>query len=110
MAPERTIHKSEVATADLTELADHFLERAGPAVALRFLDAAEHAFEQLVAMPRIGAVLGLDELPYEDIRRWQIDGFGRLMILYREVADGVEVIRVLHAARDIPAVLRTVPA
>lgn len=109
MTPERVIHKTGLATADLTELADHFLAHAGPAVALRFLDNAERAFDQLVAMPRMGALLGLDELPYEDIRRWHITGFDRLMILYREVADGVEVIRVLHSARDVPAVLRASP-
>jgi toxin ParE1/3/4 len=60
-------------------------------------------------MPSIGALLGLDEFPYEGIRRWHIDGFDCLMILYREVADGIEVIRVLHIARDVPAVLRSAP-
>lgn len=110
MAPERILHKTGLATDDLTELVDHFLETAGSAVALRFVDSAERAFDQLAAMPGLGALLGLDELPYEDIRRWHIDGFGSLMILYREVADGVEIVRVLHTARDIPALLRDAPA
>ena len=58
-------------------------------------------------MPKMGAPLGLDELPYEDIRRWHIDGFKSLIVLYRELADGIEVIRVLHSSRDIPALLKT---
>jgi toxin ParE1/3/4 len=109
MTSDRIIHKTGLATTDINELADHFLEKAGPAIALRFIDNAECAFDQIVAMPSIGALLGLDELPYEDIRRWHIDGFSHLMILYREMADGIEIVRVLHTARDIPAVLRDSP-
>lgn len=110
MTPDRIIHKTGLATTDIHELADHFFERAGRAVALRFIDHAERAFDQLLTMPRIGALLGLDELPYEDIRRWHIDGFGHLMILYREMADGIEIVRVLHTARDVPALLRDAQA
>lgn len=106
MLADRIIHQTGLAATDLEELADHFLRHAGHAVALRFIDRAERAFNQLVATPGIGAPLGLDELPYEDIRRWHIGGFDRLMILYRPTADGIEVIRVLHTARDLPAVLR----
>jgi toxin ParE1/3/4 len=73
---------------------------------LRFVDNAERAFEQLVSMPKIGALLGLDELPYEDIRQWHIDGFDRLIVLYRETQDGIEVIRVLHTSRNIAELLR----
>jgi toxin ParE1/3/4 len=106
MMPDRVIHKTGLATTDLNELVDYYLKQAGDTVALRLIDHAERAFDQLLAMPGIGALLGLDELPYEDIRRWHIDGFGQLIILYREVADGIEVIRVLHTSRDIPAVIR----
>jgi toxin ParE1/3/4 len=33
------------------------------------------------------------------IRLWRIRGFERYLILYRPIPDGIEVIRVLHAAR-----------
>ena len=106
MTPDRFIHKTGLANSDINDLADYFQKEAGLNVALRFIDNAERAFSQIVAMPSIGALLGLDELPYEDIRRWHIDGFARLIILYRETADGIEVIRVLHTSRDIAALLR----
>ena len=106
MKPERTIHKTGLATTDINDLADYFRDQAGVAVALRFVDNAEHAFDQLLATPGIGALLGLDELPYEDIRRWHINGFDHLIVLYRAMADGIEIVRVLHTARDIPALLR----
>jgi toxin ParE1/3/4 len=57
-------------------------------------------------MPSISALLGLVELLYEDIRRWHINGFDRLIILYRETTAGIEVVRVLHTAPDIAALLR----
>ena len=37
------------------------------------------------------------------------NGFDRLVILYRETADGIEVVRVLHTSRDIAALLRGNP-
>ncbi len=110
MTAERVIHKAGFATADINELADYYRKEAGYAVALRFIDNAERAFDQLLTMPSIGALLGLDELPYEDIRRWQIDGFRNLIILYRETADGIEIVRVLHTSRDITVLLKNEPA
>jgi toxin ParE1/3/4 len=109
MKPDRVIHKTGLATTDINELADYYLEKAGVVVALRFIDNTERAFDEIRAMPGLGALLGLDELPYEDIRRWQIDGFSQLIILYREMADGIEIVRVLNTARDIPALLREYP-
>jgi toxin ParE1/3/4 len=84
MPNDRVIHKTGLATDDIREQADYYRQKAGLTAALRFVDNAELAFEQLVQMPKIGALLGLDELPYEDIRRWHIEGFDRLIILYRE--------------------------
>ncbi len=106
MAPDRVIHKTGLATDDIDGLAEYYRQEGGISVALRFVDNAERAFDQILAMPRIGALVGLDELPYEDIRHWHINGYKRLIILYRETADGIEVIRVLHTSRDIATLLR----
>jgi toxin ParE1/3/4 len=105
----RIVHKTGLATLDIVELTEYYRDRAGYLVAMRFVDNTERAFERLLGMPKIGALLGLDELPYADIRHWHIDGFERLLILYRETADGIEVIRVLHSARDIAAILAENP-
>lgn len=103
---DRVIHKTALATADINDLADYYRRETGIAVAIRFVDYAEHAFNQIASMPGIGALLGFDELPYADVRRWHIKGFDRLIVLYRETADGVEVIRILDASRHIVALLR----
>jgi toxin ParE1/3/4 len=36
---------------------------------------------------------------------WRVRRFDKHLIFYRPVADGIEVIRVLHASRDLAAVL-----
>jgi len=66
---------------------------------------AERAFAQLASMPRMGAKLGFSDPEIADLRRLQIEGFPRLLILYRETIVRVEVIRVIDAARDIRSLL-----
>ena len=41
MKPERIIHKTGLATADINDLADYYRKEAGAVVALRFVDNAE---------------------------------------------------------------------
>jgi toxin ParE1/3/4 len=100
--PER-IEKTALATQDIEELAAYYLAEAGISVALRFVDHAEQAFAQIARMPMMGALLGFQHPPHADIRRWHIQSFPRLLTLYRPLPDGVEVIRVLDAGRDINA-------
>jgi len=51
----------------------------------------------------MGAILGFLDTPPVGIRRWHIKGFPRLLVLYRDLPDGIEVVRVLDAGRDIHA-------
>jgi len=102
--PER-IAKTSQADQDLYDLAVYYLREAGIVVAHRFLDHAEQAFTRLARMPRMGARLQFRKSEHAGIRRWHIEGFPKLIILYRDVNDGIEVIRVLPAARDIEAIL-----
>ncbi len=100
------IHKTALATVDIETLAHYLLAEAGSDVALRFVDSAERAFDQLVAMPEIGVRLGCQQASHSDIRRWHVDSFPRLVILYRIIPSGIEIVRVLHGARDIDAIFR----
>lgn len=98
--PDR-IERTALATEDIEQLAAYYLAEAGISVALRFVDHAEQAFHRIARMPMLGAMLGFPSPPHADIRRWHIPAFPRLLILYRPLPDGVEVIRVLDAARDV---------
>lgn len=98
--PER-IDKTALATQDIEDLAAYYLTEAGISAALRFVDNAELAFAHLARMPRTGAFLGFQHAAHSDIRRWHIQDFPRLLILYRVRSDCIEVVRVLDAGRDI---------
>ncbi len=38
------------------------------------------------------------------MRKWTVKGFERYLIFYRYTDEYVEVVRVIHAARDIPSI------
>jgi len=73
--------------------------------ALHFLDAAQNAFERLLSMPELGAARELKRRRVV-LRMWPIPDFPNHLIFYRPTTDvGIEIVRVLHAARDIPRIL-----
>jgi toxin ParE1/3/4 len=97
------IDKTSLATQDIEELTAYYLAEAGMAVALRFVDHAEHSFIHLAQMPKMGALVGFQLPQHADIRRWHIQGFPRLLILYRPLLDGIQLVRVIDAGRDFHA-------
>jgi toxin ParE1/3/4 len=40
------------------------------------------------------------------LRVFRVSGFERMLVLYRPHPDGVEILRVVHASRDLEAFLR----
>lgn len=95
----RTINKRTPALWDLVNIADYLCE-SSPAAAMRFLDAAEAAFELLSRMPEIGSLCEFEDGRLEGLRAWPIRGFRRYIIHYLPRADGIDVFRVIHGARD----------
>jgi toxin ParE1/3/4 len=95
------ISRLPLAEKDIAYLAKYYLDEAGLPVALRFVANAEAAMQALDAYPKIGATLGLATGPERDIRLWHIEGFPRLMVLYRPTETGITIIRVIDAGRDI---------
>jgi toxin ParE1/3/4 len=90
-------------------LIDHFVflgENASVDVARRFLQSANSAFEELAQMPQIGASRTFRNPRFAAVRMWPIRGFERFLVFYRPVKGGIEVLRVVHGARDIETVFR----
>jgi len=69
--------------------------------AARFLQAAEDTFLALARMPAMGVATSFSDSRDRMLRRWRIRGFENFLIFYRPLEDGIEVIRVLHGAREI---------
>ena len=56
-------------------------------------------------MPELGAARSFANPKLAGLRMWPIKGFEKQLVFYRPVKEGIEVIRVLHAARDIGPLL-----
>jgi toxin ParE1/3/4 len=96
----KSAHKTSRALEDLFQAAIH-IARDSPVAAARFLDKAEEAFDDLLRMPEMGVSVSSSIPSLADLRRWSVPGFKKYLIFYRPMEDGIEVVRVLHGARDV---------
>jgi toxin ParE1/3/4 len=76
------------------------IARENPDAAFRFLEAAEKACTLLGAQPHLGHQEQFRKLT--GIRSWRIPGFDKYLIFYRVSSDAIEVLRLIHGARDLP--------
>jgi toxin ParE1/3/4 len=95
------LHFTENAERDLVEIGN-FIARDSPANAAQFVLRLEQHCSLLASHPLAGRVRdelapGLRSLAY-----------GRYVIFYRALDDTVEIVRVLHGARDLPRAMRGV--
>ena len=95
----------ELARRDVDEAIDHYLLEAGQRVALGFVDALESALDAIArnpaaCSPRHGFELDLPGLRSRMLKRYPY------LVFYVETDDRIDVWRVLHAHRDIPAWLQ----
>ena len=91
-----------VAAADIDRAVDHYLDEADADVAARFVDALERALARLARQPQLGSLRFAYDLGIPDVRIWPVHRFPYL-IFSVEQDDRLDVWRVLHDRRDIPA-------
>lgn len=93
-----------LARADLFAQWDYFSDVAGdPDLADRFVACAERTFRILHQTPGLGRPRRFRSPQAQGLRSWGVSDFRNYLIFYRllKEADGVEIVRVLHGARDI---------
>lgn len=56
-------------------------------------------------MPGIGERRESPNPRLAGLRVWRVEGFEKHLIFYRPAGDGIEIVRVLHGARDIDSIL-----
>lgn len=95
----------EKASDDVDGIVAYYLSEAGGEVALQFIDVLEEAIGKLGRHPLIGSLRYSYELDLPELRSWSIRGFP-YVVFYVARSDVVDVWRVLHAKRDLPAWLR----
>ncbi|CAN7664123.1 type II toxin-antitoxin system RelE/ParE family toxin [Phenylobacterium sp. LjRoot225] len=95
----------ETARRDVEDAVDFYAAEAGEAIALGFIDALERAFRAISRHPSAGSPRYAVELDLPGLRSHGLRRFPYL-VFYIDGADEVDVWRVLHAHRDIPAWLQ----
>jgi len=96
------IERSSDAILDLATHTLYLNREAGPEVALRFVDAVEHALNQLEQFPYLGRIRHFRQ---RGLRSWPVPGFRRWLIFYLPQEDGIRVYRVIHSSMDLEAQL-----
>jgi toxin ParE1/3/4 len=94
------------ADRDIDDAVGHLLDERSPAAALQFLDEVREALERIARRPGIGSPRYAHVLP--GLRFWRLRRLPYLLF-YVEQPGFLDVLRVFHAARDLPAALRGPP-
>ncbi len=89
------------AVEDLVKI-QSFISMDSPAAAERLIDQFFAAFDRLAEWPRSGHTRA--DLTSKPVLFWPIDSY---LIVYRQdvAADMIQIVAVLHAARDLAAIL-----
>lgn len=91
------------------DLVGHFayVGERNPEAAERFLEAVEKALDQLAQFPLMGRRWGSPSPRLQDVRFWTVPRFKNYRIFYRPIKNGIELLHVFHAARDIRRLLES---
>jgi toxin ParE1/3/4 len=99
----------EPAKQDTDEAIDFYLSENTPEAALGFIEELERAYGHIGRHPSAGSSRYDHELNLPGLRFWPLRKYLHL-IFYVERVDHVDVWRMLHGQRDIPAWMREPPA
>ncbi len=101
----RNISRRPLAVRDIEEIAD-YIALDNHEAAMRFVDAVEAQFETLAEYPHAGRSRPRLRGGQPQLRSMAVHGFRNYLVFYVPVPDGIEVIRVLHGARDLHRLLK----
>ena len=91
------VRRRPLAAEDIVEVWDHIADD-NLSAADRWVDQLDEQFRLLATQPLMGRAR--DELS-PGLRSFP---FGRYMIFYQPIEGGIDVVRLLHSARDVDAV------
>ena len=105
-----TLERADCFWADLVRQVDWYRDKAGPEVAVRFVDAVETPLADLTRTPGLGRLRfqnwpGLEGMHSFQVRR----PFHRLIVFYCFDPATPFAERLIHGARDLPRRLRQSP-
>jgi toxin ParE1/3/4 len=93
------------ADRDLDQAADFYAREANVDVALRFLAAFEAICARLLQHPKSGTTVKATSPRLAGLRFCVVPGFESYLVFHIPSPGCIEVVRVLHGARDIASLL-----
>jgi len=102
--PQRKLVRRPVARRDLTEAVRYWRAEGGSELSHRFLDELEATFERLCSFPALGTPWPTSTPELLGLRRRLLPHFP-YSVFYLPTENTIEIIRVLHNSRDLPAAL-----
>jgi len=100
----QTLLRHPAAKRDLAEATAYLVAEGGSEVAHQFLDDVAYAFTRLRRFPSLGRPWPTSNPTLAGLRRLPLKRF-LLSVFYRPTRSAIEIIRVLHHARDISPLL-----
>jgi toxin ParE1/3/4 len=97
-----------LALRDVEQALVYYLDEDAPSAALGLIDALEKAYSHISRHPATGSPRYAHELNLPGLRFWPLTRYPP-GVFYIEKEDHIDVWRVLHGQRDIPAWLQTEP-
>ena len=101
----RRITVSFQAEYDVDEETVYLAREANAEVGIRFYESVQESYQSLLDMPGMGKPKPVSNPHLIELRQWPVSGFEKYLIFYRPTTTGIEIIRVLHGARDIDRIL-----
>jgi toxin ParE1/3/4 len=98
-----TLVKRSAFFRDLDKYANH-ITKDDPDAGRRLIDAAEQACAALALHPEMGHEEAFRKRA--GIRSWRVKGFENYLIFYQITSDTVDILRLIHGARDLPTFFR----
>lgn len=92
----------DAAARDIDKAVGYYRKEVGPDAAAGFVDALEAAVSHLCRHPLTGSLRFAYELGIPDLRSWSLRRFPYL-VFYIADDERIDIWRVLHSRRDIPA-------
>jgi toxin ParE1/3/4 len=80
-----------------------YIAEDNPDKGIGFLANLESELTRLGDFPQLGTKLKFGDAQLQNIRMWRVRGYENFLIFYRADEKSIEIIRVLHHARNIEA-------
>lgn len=103
---------TEVAARAIIEQADYYSREESKRLALRWEKAVTRTIDSLLKMPEQGPQCHFEPLKLKRLRRISVADFPRHLVFYEYLREerAIRIVHVLHGARNIEAMLATLPA